>query len=176
MTLDRRKGGPHSEEDKKKRIEEVHKLYFDYGFSEREIANQLRIHKATVSNELKSLNLKILKDWSYEDHKTLVLGHIERLEMQGKRLRQQLDEFESFREKVSIEKFLFNIQSKITEFQIRFCERRKFITDLEQEMVNIKLNEMQNGKRVLSKDVFYTVSKKAYQKIMKIYYEDKGLS
>lgn len=170
-----KKGGPYTKNERKKRRDEVYKLHFEYGDSARKIAEFLNINRATINQDITYWYSDVVKKWNKLDPAIYVVNQIERLELQRTRLRKQLDNVESFNEKITIEKFILNIEMKIINFQMNLLEA---IDKSEREIAK-RINEMyeKDGfeKRVVSSNIFLEVSKKASKKICDIYYEDKKL-
>ncbi len=49
----RKKGGPYPKSEKRKRLEEVHRLHFDYCYSARKIAEFLNVNRGTINRDIK---------------------------------------------------------------------------------------------------------------------------
>lgn len=173
MIVSQKKGGPYPKTEQKRRVEEVYKLHFDYGYSARKIAGFLNVNRATINRDIMSLYAdaeKIRRHFNVED---IVIKQIERFEIQRRRLRRQLDNVDTLKERVIIEKFIFDIDIKITNFQIRIVEASKNITSFAAEVLNEKMEELKKYQRFIPSDIFWQVSEKARDKIMKIYNEDR---
>jgi len=172
MALSQKKGGPYPKSEKRKMVEEVYKLHFDYGYSRRKIADFLNISRGTINRDVMSLYDEIGTRRKHFDAGSSVMKSIERFEIQRRRLRRQLDSVESVKERIAIEKFIFDIDSKIANFEIRIAESNKNITSLAVILINEKMAQLKKNKRVVSGDILWEVSTKASDKIMKIYDED----
>jgi len=167
-----KKGGPYPKSEQRKRREEVYKLHFDYGYSARKIAEFLKVNRGTINRDVMFWYADVTKKWRHIDSEFFVMRQIERFQIQRTRLREQLDIAETNKEKITIEKFLFDVDVKITDFQIRFSEARRNAIELAGNVVNNMLDKQKKNKRLISKYRFYEVSKKALDKINKIYDED----
>jgi len=100
------------------------------------------------------------------------MRQIERFQIQRTRLRKQLDIAETNKEKITIEKFIFDIDIKIADFQIRIAENKRYARTLGGDVAIKILRDQKKNNRVISKDLFYDVSPKALKKMNKIYDED----
>jgi len=167
-----KKGGPYPKSEQRKRREEVYKLHFDYGYSARKISEFLKINRGTINRDVMFWYADVTKKWRHFDPEFFVIRQIERFQIQRTRLRKQLDIAETNKEKITIEKMLFDIDIKITDFQIRVAETKRNAILLAGEVVNEIWNKQNKNKRLISKDIFDEVSKKAHDKMMKIYEED----
>jgi len=114
----------------------------------------------------------IEKKWRHLDPVNFVMKQVERLELQRTRLRKQLDNAESFQEKIAIEKFILNLDVKIANFQIRLIEAKSNIHRETANKINQWFEKEKKSMRVISPDVFLKASNKAREKIYKIYSED----
>ena len=94
------------------------------------------------------------------------------MELQRARLRKQLDSLQSFQEKITVEKFIFNIDMKIGNLQVRLVDAKSKIKSHAANQINRYFKEKKVKRRVLTSDVFVEVSDKALEKIFKIYDED----
>ena len=168
-----KKGGPYTKDEQRKRLEEVYRLHFEYGYSARKIAEFLKVNRGTINRDIMYWHASISNKWRHLDPTIFVMNQIERLELQRTRLRKQIDKVESFQEKIIIEKLVLDIDMKITNFQIRLVEATSNIRRKTAEGIN-RWYEKEKGKnRVFASDIFLEVSEKAREKIIKIYEEDR---
>jgi len=167
-----KKGGPYTKVERRKRLDEVYRLYFEYGYSARKISEFLNINRNTINGDIDNLRFDIAKKWGHLDPETFVKDQVERFEIQRTRLRKQLDNTESFKEKNTIEKFIFNIDTKITDFQMRLVESETRIYRKTAKGINENYKADNNSKRVISADFFFKVSEKAQEEMYKIFTED----
>ena len=69
-----KKGGPYPKSEKRKRLEEVYKLHFDYGYSARKIAEFLNINRGTINRDLMFLYADVAKKQEhFELHKAVLI-------------------------------------------------------------------------------------------------------
>jgi len=173
MALDQvKKGGPYPKTEQRKRREEVYRLHFDYGYSARKIAEFLQVNRGTINRDIMYWFNSISNKWRHFDPMTHYIRQAEKFEIQKIRLRKQLDNTESFREKMAIEKFIFDIDVKICNFQIRVAETRRNVYGEAEKIANETLQIRKEKNRVLSKEIFLEVTAKAHERIWKIINED----
>ena len=172
MELAHKKGGPYSKDEQRKRRDEVYRLHFEYGYSARKISEFLKINRGTINRDIMYWHVNIVKKWRHLDPEIFVMNQIERFELQRTRLRKQLDSLQSFQEKITVEKFIFNIDMKIGNLQVRLVDAKSKIKSHAANQINRYFKEKKVKRRVLTSDVFVEVSDKALEKIFKIYDED----
>jgi len=151
----------------------VYRLHFDYGYSARKIAEFLQVNRGTINRDIMYWHADIAKRWRHFDPMSQVMLQVERFRMQRTRLRKQLDNTESFKEKMTIEKFIFDIDTKICNFKIRLAEARRNVYGEAEILANERFQKEKKDKRVFSPEIFYEVTKKAHDRIWKIVNEDQ---
>ncbi len=97
---------------------------------------------------------------------------VERLELQKTRLRKQLDNVKSFQERITIEKFILDIDMKIANIQIRLVGAQEKVRSITASKINKYYEEKKIKTRVMSPDIFWKVSDKGLEKIFKVLNED----
>jgi len=174
MALAQKKmGGPYPKSEQRKRREEVFRLHFDYGHSARKISEFLKINRGTVNRDIMFWYADIEKKWRHFDPENIMMKQIERFQIQRTRLRKQLDSVESFQEKITIEKFILNIDMKIADFHIRLIEVERSVAQKIANGVNEWYKKKGIARKMFSPDTFVEVTKEAALKMHKIYVEDK---
>ena len=167
-----KKGGPYTKDEQRKRLEEVYRLHFEYGYSARKIAEFLKVNRSTINRDIMQWYASIGKKWRRWEPETYVMNQIERLELQRTRLRKQLDKVESFQERIIIEKLVLDIDMKIANLQMRLVTTEINVYKEIEIVINELYEQQKNEKRIFLKDKFLVVSKKAQEKMDKIYKED----
>ena len=167
-----KKGGPYTKDEQRKRLEEVYRLHFEYGYSARKIAEFLKVNRSTINRDVMYWYASNSNKWRHMDPTFFVMNQVERLELQRTRLRKQLDKVESFQEKIIIEKLILDIDMKIANLQLRVVESSKAMAKRFIDGINHNYEKEKSNKRVVSTDIFLEVSHKAQEKIIKIYKED----
>lgn len=172
MEFSEKKGGPDTKEEQRKRREEVHKLYFDYGYSARKIAGILKKNRGTINRDIMYLHSNIVKKWKGMSLEVLCVIQIEKLELQKTRLRNQLDSVKSFQEKMTIEKIIINIDAKIADLATKLISTDRVFRDAAAIEINKYFEKKKMDKRVILASNFIEVSRDAQKKMDKIYDED----
>ena len=167
-----KRGGPYTKDEQRKRLEEVHRLHFEYGYSARKIAEFLKVNRSTINRDIMHWYANNAVKWRHKEPAFFVINHIERLDLQRTRIRKQLDKVESFQEKIMLEKLILDIDMKIANLQMRLVESRSMINKKIVDEINRRYEKQKSKRRVFASDTFLEVSEKAYEKIYSIYRED----
>ena len=111
--MEKKKGGPYTKKEKEERRDEVYKLHFERGLSAVRIASMLEVNRNTVNEDIKCLYVQAVEELP-EFTSSLLLKQIQRFEFQRSRLLDELEKQTEFKEKIAIEKLLFQVDEKIT--------------------------------------------------------------
>ncbi|MBT4325581.1 MAG: hypothetical protein HOD60_01545 [Candidatus Nitrosopelagicus sp.] len=172
-TKSKKRGGPYSKDEKVKRLNEVNRLHFDYGYSARKISELMKINRNTINSDIDHLCSKIITDSNLTDPEISVVFNIERLNIHRSRLRASLDKAENFQQRHAIEKMIFDIESKIINTHMKLGNSMKRIYQKNIEYLNDWLEKNGKDARFLTYFDKISVSEKAHQKISKIIQEDE---
>jgi len=164
----RKKGGPYSKQDKEKRRIEVYRLHFEYGYSARKIAEFMKVNRNTINIDIKFLYSIIIQTSGTFHPEHAIMVHLQRLDIQRSRLREQIDNVESFKEKISIERLIFDIDSKILYTHHRLSESKIHMKVNTTRSMNSWMKVNNKPDRFLSLYDRITLPKKAFRKITKI--------
>ena len=168
-----KKGGPYSKHDRDKRRDEVHRLHIEYGYSARKIADLMKISRHTINGDIDFWYSKISKNVNMLNLESDILTMLKRMQVQMTRLREQLDKTSNYSERMSIERLIYDINSKI----LHTYQKLSYSTSTAHRTVTMILNDYKTEKnsshRVVSKDEIMEVSKKAYERIERILEDDK---
>ncbi|MBI4131800.1 MAG: hypothetical protein HY476_04850 [Nitrosarchaeum sp.] len=174
MELDHeKKGGPYTKDEQRKRLDEVYRLHFEYGYSARKIADFLKVNRGTINRDIMYWYANIANKWRHYDPERYVRNQVERLEVQRTRLRKQLDNTESFQEKITIERLILDIDTKITNFKIKLIQSVRAVSQEVADRVNQQYAKEKSSKRIISADTLLQVSDKALERIFRIFNEDR---
>ena len=70
-----KKGGPYSKNDKEKRMNEVYRLHFEYGYSARKIAELMKVNRNTINADIDYWFSRISKNVNFfNPEKMIVVG------------------------------------------------------------------------------------------------------
>ena len=168
-----KKGGPYSKGAKESRRNEVYRLHFEYGYSGRKIADLMKVARNTINSDIDFWYSKIVNNTNIFNPEYAVLFNLERLENQRTRIREQLDKTNSFQEKNSLERFIFDIDSKILNINLRLTNSYQRVFNLATEKMNRWLEENNHKIRYMTLFDKMSVSINATQEINKIINNDK---
>ena len=169
-----RKRGPYSKHDKLTRRSEVYRLHFEYGYSARRIAEMMKVNRNTINGDIQYLYGQVIKNYNMVDPRIAIIKQINKLEIQKTRLREQLDKTKNHSERISIERLLFDIDSKIIHIRIKISESNYQVHRMATKWLNDHLEKNQKEKRYLTLSDTSTVSISAYEKINKIIKEEQN--
>lgn len=116
ITSEEKRGGPYTKQEQEQRRVKVYELYFEKGHSALKIAETLGVNRNTINSDIKYWYLQIRAQLGGQNVGAIVLKEIERLEIQRKRLLEQLEKQTDFASKVALEKMIFEIDSRIAGF------------------------------------------------------------
>jgi len=110
-----KKGGPYSEFDREIRQKKVFMLHIEYGFPAVKIAEMMKVNRNTINEDIKACYSKLS---SYFDDQSLAQStkkQIYRFEMQRTHLLGYLGEEISLKEKLGVQRLIFELDKKILE-------------------------------------------------------------
>ena len=120
-----KRGGPYSKNEHDARREEVHRLHFDLRYSGRKIAELLNVNRNTINEDIKFLYSEISREISDNNMTSSILRQIHSLELQKNRLRKEIKKTRDPKQKLAIEKLIFQIDSRITQYFIKIRSSRE---------------------------------------------------
>lgn len=151
-----------------KRINEVARLFFDFGYSERKIAELMKITRATVHADLQILYREAFKSLNLGNPIEPVLLSIKRLEMQRNRLRELIQTKPEIYAKLNAERLLLEVDAKIIglyfKFSDSFVNRHERVVD----QLNKRMEKDHKSERFVSWFDLIKVSDKTHDKIRKL--------
>lgn len=168
-----KKGGPYSKNDRDKRRDEVYRLHFDYGYSARNIADLMKVSRHTINGDIDYWYSIILKNVDVFNPVDNVIIGIEQWEVQLTRLREQLDKTSNNSERMSIERLIYDINSRRIHTYQKLAESESRTNKIAVESMNEYMEKNKKPERFLTLFDIETVSQEAQEKIQKIIKEDK---
>lgn len=168
-----RKGGPYTKDERDKRMQEVYKLHFDYGYSARKISELMKVNRNTVNGDIDYWYSKICKNTNFFNPEVTIVINMQRLESQRSRLREQLDKTDSFQERLQLERLIYEIDCKILQIHSKLTESMKRVHNLSVEHLNKWMKDNKKEERYMTFFDKISVSEKASEKIEKIIKEDR---
>lgn len=169
----KRKGGPYAQIEKNKRMQEVHRLHFEYGYSARKISELMKVNRNTVNSDIDYWYSKIYRNTNILNPEVIVILNLERLEIQRSRLREQLDKTKTFQEKMALERLIYEIDCKILHIHNKLTDSVKRLKEFSTNTLNNWMKENKRDERYLTLYDRISVSKKARERIEKIIKEDR---
>ena len=109
----KKNGGPYTKSDRQQRQDEVYRLHFEYGYSARQIADMMQISRNTINGDINLFYLKLTEQWDNTPIEAWLSKQITRLELQRTRLLSELEKQKTLQDKLSIEKMILDIDSRI---------------------------------------------------------------
>lgn len=161
----RKKGGPYSKADRQIRRKEVYRLHFEYGYSALKISELMKINRNTINGDIQYWYSKVVKNWNDSSPKFFVVRNVERLELQRTRLTEELARTKSLKEKLGIERMILDVESKISQTQLKLCGSKEKIHELATKWLNNWMKENNHEKRYVSFGDVMRVPGKSYEKI-----------
>ena len=122
-----KKGGPYTKEEQKKRKDEVFKMYFEYGYSAVQIGNMLNVNRNTINEDIKYWYSELYKSTNFKYSEDWLDKQFTRLEIQRARLRKELDEDISLKDRLQVEKCITNIDLSISSFIVKIETAKKYM-------------------------------------------------
>ena len=168
-----KKGGPYSKNDKDKRMNEVYRLHFEYGYSARKIAEMMKVNRNTINGDIDYWFSRIAKNVSFFNPAKMIITGIGRMEIQLTRLREQLDKAKTNSERMAIERLIYDINCKILHTNEKLFQSTYRVQKLATGWLNKYLEKNKNPERYLTYYDTLSVSKNAQEKINRIIKEDK---
>ena len=167
------RSGPYTKQNKEKRLAEVYRLHFDYGYSGRRISELMKVNRNTINGDISYWYSKIVKNTNIFDPELCIITTIRRFEEQRIRLRENIDKADSFQEKIALERMICDIDTKIIQIYQKLAESTRRISDLSTQGLNEHLKSEKKGVQYLTMLDTMSVSEKAKSQINKIINEDK---
>lgn len=169
----RRKGGPYSKHQRNKRREEVYRLHFDYGYRASKIAKLMNVNRNTINHDLRFCYVEAIKNNNYGDPSLPIAFGIERLDNQRTRIREQIEKTTKASEQRSLERLLYDIESKIISIRYKLVDSFYNLNKLAEDKANEFLKANNYTGRVFSYYDFLWATENAQENILRILHEEK---
>ncbi len=161
----RKKGGPYSKADRQIRRKEVYRLHFEYGYSALKISELMKINRNTINGDIQFWYSKVVKNWDNSSPTFLVIKNVERLELQRTRLTEELAKTKDLKEKLAIERMILDVESKISQTQLKLCGSGEKVHELATKWLNDWMKENNREERYISYGDLMRTPAKSYEKI-----------
>ena len=169
-----RRRGPYSKQEKESRRNEVYRLHFDYGYSARKISELMKVNRNTINGDVSYWYSKIISNHNIFDPEIDILICLKRFEVQRTRLRIQTDKTNEFQEKLSLERIILDIDSKVLQIYQKLGESTKRVMDAVTINLNHEMKKQKKDTRYMLLFDKIAVSERAKERIEQIIREDKA--
>ena len=166
-------GGPYPVHAKKTRRDEVFKLHFDYGYSARKIAETMKINRNTINSDISHLYSQLDKEDGNTTAEDWINKMLYRFETKRTRLMEKLDKAESLDDSMSIEKMLFEIDSKIVQVVMKIQTSNQSLYDVTMKMFNNWLEKNGYKERYVLWGETLKISEETSRKVTQLIRSDK---
>lgn len=163
----------YTKDEKEKRRNEVYRLHFDYGYSARKIADMMKINRNTINSDIQYWYSQVTIKWKSVDPTSWIIRYIERLELQKTRLREEIDKTKNVQEKISIERLILDVESRILQTQLKLLESIRLNHELATKWLNDWMKKGKHKERYITYYDILGVSAKSKEKINKIINDDR---
>ena len=115
MSLEQvKKGGPYSKKDQEKRRSEAYRLHFEKSYSAIKIAEFMKVNRNTINEDIKYWYSRINSEIQGLDLDSWMARQVHRLEIQRGRIIDDIEKTDTARDRMVLEKLLYEIDSKLT--------------------------------------------------------------
>lgn len=129
----KRRGGPYSRGQRRKRRAEVYRLHFVKHKPSVRIAEELKVNKNTIDDDIKYWDIVLVKEWKGQDIQTHIIKQLELMKEQKARLADDLEKNPD--QKMEIENLIFRIDDKIAQFLVRIDSKDVAVKDEANKLV-----------------------------------------
>lgn len=110
-----KKGGPYTKKEQDDRRQEVFKLHFEKGYSAIKISEMLNVNRNTINEDIRYWYSELASELNH-DVTTWAIEQYHNFESQKNRLVEHLEKEESIQYKIALEKLIFQINDKLSQF------------------------------------------------------------
>ena len=170
--IQEKKGGPYTKNEKIKRQNEVFRLHFEYGYSAVKISEMMKVNRNTVNSDINYWYSVLSKEWKSYDVDSWCMKQVHRLESQRSRLFRELDKVHETPMKLSIEKMILDIDTRIMNFTSKTIFNQNATRNEVTTMINKWAKKKDMKMRFIDSSEFLQASKETADKIYKLLKED----
>jgi len=127
--IESKKGGPYAKQQREKRRNEVFRLHFELGHSARKISEMMNVNRNTINSDLNFAYSQLSSEWTHGDLYSLFMKQLYRLEIQRRRLLEELKRQNESKEKLAIEKMVLEIDTRIFNFYEKITASNETLLD-----------------------------------------------
>jgi len=133
----------------------------------------MKINRNTINCDIDFLYGITIKNYNLINPATVVIKQITKLEIQKTRLREQIDKITNTSEKISIERLIFDIDSKIIHVRVKISESNYRVHQLATNWLNRYAKNHGRPSHYFALFDTLQVSVKTQKKIKKLITEDQ---
>ena len=122
-----KKGGRYTKKQQEERRLQVHNLHFDENKSAVEIAEILNVNRNTINEDIKFWSGRFVNKSNELDVFSKMTKQIQRMEIQRERFFDYLEEADTLEKKTRLEKLIFDIDNRLSQFFSKVILKRKYI-------------------------------------------------
>lgn len=122
-----KKGGPYTKKEQDERRNEVFKLHFEKRYSAVKISEKLNVNRNTINEDIRYWYAELSQELNH-DVVTWAIEQFQSFELQKNRLVEQLEKVEPIEEKIAIEKLIFQIDDKVSQFISKLISSKVAVT------------------------------------------------
>ena len=115
ITKQEKKGGPYTKAQQEQRRDQVYEMHFKLGYSAVKIADDLRINRNTINDDIKYLYSETAQHFGMGNMSKAILRQFERTEIQRRRILEEIQKQNDFEKIFKLEKFLSYLDQKTTQ-------------------------------------------------------------
>jgi len=168
-----KKAGPYTKHDRNKRRNEVYRLHFDLGYSAVEISKIMKINRNTINSDIKYWYKSLSKEWEDNNSDSWIIKQINRFENQRTRLRKYLRQESEIKNKLKIEKMIFDIDYQIAQIVIKFQTTKEYNAEMISQDYNKLCKKYRIPESIIYGKTILQAKQSTIDKIFKLIAEDK---
>jgi len=169
----KKKGGRYSAKERKIRRQKVAELFFEKGYDGLTMSRMLNVNRNTITNDLKVCFSQLKNEYNDFDAGTLCMTQFHRMEIQRRRLVDFLFKNLEFRDRLTLERMISDIENRIMQTAIKIDSSSTIVDKLAVDLFNYWAKQQNPTFRGYSMNILRRVSVEAQEEIDKIIKEDE---
>ncbi len=161
-------GCPYTKQERQKRLDEVYKLYFMFGYPAKKIAELMKVNRHAIESDIKLIYKKLGEQIFTPDSNGWITRQFERLEFQRSRLLESLYSEDYLDRKLSIERLILEIDNRIMHYTMNAFNNEIVIWSRVSKMLNDFAGRKKLGTRWYSPFELIEITAKQQERIDKI--------
>jgi len=170
---DNKKGGPYSAKERKIRRQKVAELFFEKGYDGLTMSRMLNVNRNTITTDLKACFSQLKNEYSDFDTGAIFMTQFHRMEIQRSRLVDLSHKDLEFRDRLTLERMISEIENRIMQSAIRIDSAPVNVEKLAIGVFNTWAKLQDPTYRGIAHNSLRRVSVEANEKINKLIDEDQ---